>query len=70
MADHFSIYRALDDVAPRGGDLRRGRTSKLKALRGPGAKTRGAPHLELTADELPHMPTVGVIDVDAKDPVR
>src|SRR5450759_509338 len=66
MADHFSIYRALDDVAPRSGDLRRGRTSKLKALRGPGAKTRGTPHLELTTNALPHMPTIRVMDVDAK----
>src|SRR5450756_424011 len=66
MADHFSIYRALDDVAPRGGELRHGWTSELKTLRGPGAKACGAPHLELAANELPHVPAIGVMNVDAE----
>src|SRR5450759_468182 len=66
MADHFSIYRALDDVAPRGGELRHGWTSELKALRGSGAKACGAPHLELATNELPHVPAIGVMNVDAE----
>jgi hypothetical protein len=66
MADHFSIYCALDDVAPGSRKLRAGWASDLKALRGPGAKARGAPHLELAANELPHVPTIGVPNVDAE----